>query len=199
MTHVKGVLRRRSLRKLLDAGRMDDIPDWLRQHELSVEDRTMIGRLHPSFMGGEYLPRLKQDETEIARISIESTTGDVQAVYARWTGKRYVYRVVDEYQGDTLTRPTVRTSLRPLTMGELIRFFLGAWDLLNCLDGNFDGELKGMLRFFEGESAFYPCFDAALRELVRQRFAQADPATGADADEAGAGHADAPHRGQSAR
>jgi hypothetical protein len=55
-------------------------------------------------------------------------------------------------------------------MGQLIDFFLGAWDLYVCLDSNFDGELDGMLEFFTGESEFYPCFDDALRELVRQRF-----------------------------
>jgi len=39
--------------------------------------------IHPSFMGGEYLPDYRRDEIEIARIELESTTSDVISVRAR--------------------------------------------------------------------------------------------------------------------
>ena len=39
-----------------------------------------------------------------------------------------------------------------------------------CLDCNFDGKLKEMLGFFEGESEYYPYFDAELRRRVREKF-----------------------------
>jgi hypothetical protein len=55
-------------------------------------------------MGGEYLPDLKQDEVEIARITIASTTQDVTSVFARRGKHRIYYRVVDEYGGETLLR-----------------------------------------------------------------------------------------------
>ena len=121
-------------------------------------------------MGGEYLPTAVHHEVEIARIAIASTTSDVTSLYARPVGRRIVYRMVDEYGGSSLEGRTTRTSIRPLTMGQLIKFFLGAWDLYVCLDCNFEGDLERMLDFFSGESEFYPCFDAALRDLVRQRF-----------------------------
>ena len=172
LTHVKGTARREALREALDIGQIDDVPDSVKSAALSHAARQYAGSLHPSFMSGEYLPSVDGSEVEIARIHIQSTTGDVTCVYARLVGKRIAYRVVDEYEGDTLSDPTRRTSVRALTMGQLIDFFLGAWDLYACLDCNFDGELGGMLDFFTGESEYYPCFDEALRELVIQRFSQ---------------------------
>jgi hypothetical protein len=170
LTRVKGTARRDALREVLDTGQIDDVPDAIKGAALSDVARQFAGSLHPSFMSGEYLPTGRELEVEIARIHIRSTTGDVTSVYARPVGRRIAYRVVDEYSGECLSGRTKRTSAKALTMGQLIDFFLGAWDLYACLDGNFDGELDGMLDFFTGESEFYPCFDDALRELVRQRF-----------------------------
>ncbi len=63
---------------------------------------------------------------EIARINIDSTTSDVTSVYARPGKGRIYYRVVDEYQGDSLTEKRTRSSKRPLSLGVLITFFLAA-------------------------------------------------------------------------
>lgn len=182
LTHVKGAARRAALERLIDEGRLDEIPDFLAQAKLSEEERAAIGRIHPRFMGGEYLPDQAHGEVEIARIEIASTTFDVTSVYARRSGRRIRYRVVDEYQGDTLSAPTTRTSLQPLTLGALTDFFLGAWDLLDVLQMNFDGDLESMLDFFAGRSAFYPDFDRLLRERVREAFPPDDDGTG-DADD----------------
>jgi hypothetical protein len=170
LTQVKGTARRKALRKALDEGQILQVPDAIKNAALSEAARQYVGSLHPSYMGGEYLPTVDMAEVEIARIRINSTTGDVTSVYARPAGQRIAYRVVDEYQGDTLSDPKRRTSIKPLTMGQLIDFFLGAWDLYACLDGNFEGDLKEMLGFFEGESEFYPHFDSELRRLVREKF-----------------------------
>jgi hypothetical protein len=63
--------------------------------------RTSLGHIHPSFMGGEYLPADRRHETEIARIVLDSATCDVISVRARIgrTGYRMRYRIVDEYDG----------------------------------------------------------------------------------------------------
>jgi hypothetical protein len=170
LTQVKGTVRRKALRKALEEGQISELPDEIKSPALSEFVRQYVGRLHPSFMGGEYLPNAKAAEVEVARIRIDSTTGDVISVYARQVGRRIAYRVVDEYGGETLSGRSERTSMRPLTMGQLLDFFLGAWNLYVCLDCNFDGDLQGMLEFFEGESEFYPYFDAELRSLVREKF-----------------------------
>lgn len=155
LTHVKGRARRAAIRDALENGDLADIPGYVTTAELDQTNRERIGRFHPMFMGGEYLPRLKAGEVEIARISIKSTTYDVTVMYAQRVGSRINYRVVDEYRGETLSTRTTRTSVRPLTMGQLVDFFLNAWDLIGCLEMNFESDLDGMLDFFNGESEFY--------------------------------------------
>jgi hypothetical protein len=76
---------------------------------LDAPQRAALGRLHPSLMGGEYLPASKDAEVEIARIEIKSTTYDVTTMNARPGSSRIHYRVVDEYEGETLSGVTRRT------------------------------------------------------------------------------------------
>jgi len=168
MTRVKGTLRRKLLREALESGNIDQVPPCACETSLDESSRQMIGRIHPLYMGGEYLPKVKSDEVEIARISIQSTTGDVVCLYARRVGSRIAYRMADEYEGSTLESPSTRTSMRPLTMGEMMAFFLTSWNLFTCLDWNYDKDLKGKLGFFSAESEYSPYFDDALREQVAQ-------------------------------
>jgi len=88
-------------------------------------------------MGGEYLPDLSVTETMIARITIASTTQDVTCVYARRGKGRIYYRVVDEYEGATLSGKSARTSSQPLSLRELDSFFSAAWSVLDVLEMNF--------------------------------------------------------------
>ena len=47
-------------------------------------------------MGGEYLPADLEDEIEVARIELASTTGDVIQLRARPSDGRILYRAVGE-------------------------------------------------------------------------------------------------------
>ncbi len=170
LTQVKGEWRRKLLLDALEAGEINEVPPSLLSPSLDDDLRRAIGGLHPGFMGGEYLPTAKGTEVEIARIRVASTMSDATSIYARRKGKRIAYRVVDEYEGDTLSSRTTRTSTQPLTMGELLDFFLRAWDLYEILQLNYENDLESMLCFFGAESAFYPCLDQSLRERVRARF-----------------------------
>lgn len=169
MTRVKGTLRRKLLREAMESGNIDQVPPAARESALDEANRRMIGRIHPLYMGGEYLPKMKKDEVEIARISIQSTTGDVVCLYARPVGHRIAYRVADEYEGSTLDGPSVRTSMRPLTMGAMMEFFLTSWNLFTCLDCNYEDDLQRKLNFFNAESEYYPYFGDTLRDQVVQR------------------------------
>lgn len=169
MTRVKGTLRRKLLREAMESGNIDQVPPAARESALDEANRRMIGRIHPLYMGGEYLPKMRKDEVEIARISIQSTTGNVVCLYARPVGHRIAYRVADEYEGSTLDGPSVRTSMRPLTMGAMMEFFLTSWNLFTCLDCNYEDDLQRKLNFFNAESEYYPYFDDTLREQVVQR------------------------------
>ena len=169
MTSVKGTIRRKALRSALERGQLDQIPDEVKQATLHELNLQMVGSFHPRFMGGEYLPKIKIGEVEIARISINSTTGDVTCLYARPVGGRILYRMADEYEGSTLGKTSTRTSTKPLTMGQMIRFFLKSWNLFECLDCNYEADTNRQLAFFNAESEYYPYFDATLRDMVLSR------------------------------
>ena len=93
---------------------------------------------------------------------------DVTCVYARRTKDRIRYRVVDEFEGETLSEKTRRTSKQPLTLAELADFFLGGWNLLEVLEMNCLGEAgraDEARAFFWASSEFYPGF----KHLIEQR------------------------------
>ena len=85
-----------------------------------------LGIVHPTLMGGNYLEDKSLNEIEIARIFILSTTGDVTSVYAQFEDGLILYRVVDEYEGETLTELSKIKSKEPLSLSELLDFFMGA-------------------------------------------------------------------------
>jgi hypothetical protein len=175
VSRVKGALVKARLRELLASDRHDEVARLLREEGVPEDQVRALGRVHPLYMGGNYLPNLRTGEVEIARIFIQSTTGDVTAVYAQPHEGRIRYRVVDEYTGDTLNkRKARRKSELPLTLGELYDFFTGAWRLHQVLDMNFQGDVEGMLGFFVAESDFYPDLDALCRQRVLEAFAQED-------------------------
>ena len=175
LTRVKGAARRSQLRQLLDEGPVEEIPEFLTRPALSESEREQLGAIHPMLMGGEYLPDQEPQEVEIARIEIASTTGDVTCVYARPVGQRIHYRVVDEYGGETLTGESELESDGPLSLCELEEFFLGAWDLMEDLEMNFECDRSSMLGFFRASSLFYPMLDDLLRWRVAEEFRAEDP------------------------
>ena len=96
------------------------------QNSLIAAMRAAWGRVHPSNMGGEYLPPLRKGEVEIARISLESVTADQISVRARRVRERIRYRVVDEYSETSTYVCHPASSVSPLSMGELIALMEGA-------------------------------------------------------------------------
>lgn len=167
---IKGANRRHIYEMALKNDEADQLSPAFSQHALHEEDRRLMGRIHPSFMGGEYLPNTGRQEVEIARITIASTTRDVTCVYARPLGRRIAYRIVDEYNGDTITGPAERTSIQPLGLGALVKFFITGWDLLQCLEYNFgeDGYPREETHAFivDASSSFYSEFGRAITEEV---------------------------------
>lgn len=171
---VKGAERRRMLASILSEGDAP-LPLVLAEPVLAAGLLRSWGSFHPAMLGGEYLPDRRGTELEIARITLQSVTQDVICLYAAQGHGRIRYRVVDEYDGDTLSGPTRRTSVKPLTIGALAEFFLCAWNPEPVLAVNFslqDGSLDEALDFISGESAFYPGFEALLRQRIRSWWAQ---------------------------
>ena len=170
LSKVKGAVVRERLENLFRDGRHAEVEALLGEQGISKADLRALGAVHPRMMGGNYLPDAEDGEVEIARIEIASTTFDVTCVFAKSDNGVIRYRVVDEYEGDTLSEPSEMTSNKPLTLGELTDFFLIGWPLIDVLEMNFDDDLESALGFFTAKSEFYPDLDRLCRQRVIEAF-----------------------------
>jgi len=166
---IKGAERKALYERLLREGETNAVHELLYQPSLTPEQRRISGSIHPAFMGGEYLPDCEKSEVEIARITIASTTQDVTCVYASRTPEGIAYRVVDEYDGDTLDGDRVGLTSQPMSLDELVAFFMEAWNLRLVLAANFasqgypKSEVKG---FVDASSSFYAEFGIAIQARI---------------------------------
>ena len=159
--NIQGEVRRRILEQALESGNDDFPPEGLLKPVLEPGLRDLLGKIHPMFMGGEYLPDYLPEEVEIARVAMKSTTGDVTSVRAfRESDGLIHYRVVDEYERE-YTIPKAESGL-PLTTGEMIQLLdETSWEAkglvmpileMNCEWNGGDG----MRGFIWVSSDFYP-------------------------------------------
>ena len=165
LASIHGEERRKDVQRRLDTGGFDPLVwgEWLTDAQLDDSTRRLIGAMHPALMGGEYLPPTGEHEIEIARIVLASVTQDVTSIRARRSGKRIVYRVVDEY--GTKFKLGKRWSSAPLTLKELIRLIDGTNQddgdgglVFSTLRMNIgaSGDAEGMRDFVAVESSLYP-------------------------------------------
>ena len=178
LSTVKGAERQNDIRQRLAAGCLDEVPDWMAQQSLDKEVRDALGRIHPHLMGGEYLPNLLPNEIEIARISLESVTGDVISIRARRGRRRIYYRIVDEYgSGSYLQQPTRKSSIRPISLGQLEQMIEEADTGLGIIRYNWEcGTDNATLRnFLQATSPFYPDLVRLYRYRVDAWLALAEP------------------------
>jgi hypothetical protein len=187
VSRIKGEQRRLRGEELLREGRIDEVHQLVAQGmlsaDLSDQDLDEWGRVHPSNLGGEYLPELDEGEVEIARVAISSTTGDVQSVRAHRAPDGIRIQVVDEYDREFSTG--VRAYEQPLTLRELIDF-IDASDVedaggpggglvlgLVCAWYGYDSDRPDrLLTAAWASSAFYPdlgrYYERAIRDLVAE-------------------------------
>jgi hypothetical protein len=158
LSSVKGAERQDHIRKLIAEGRTDEVPDWMAHESLDTETRTMIGRMHQRFMGGEYLPDLRKNEVEIARISLESVTGDVISVRARRGKHRIYYRIVDEYGSENFTKAARQSSVRPITLGQVVQLIEESDAGMGYIRFNWENsdDVEYLHHFMRVTSPFYP-------------------------------------------
>jgi len=173
LSKVKGAVLRRKLKILFDEGRHSELRQLV-EVAFSASDRKVLESIHPMHMGGNYLPDTEGGEVEIARISINSTTFDVTSVYARPEDGVIRYRVVDEYEGDTLQGVAEARSNEPMPLGEFADYFMTAWPLIEVLKMNFEDDVEAALEFFSADSDFYPELDQLCRQRVRDQFPEPD-------------------------
>jgi hypothetical protein len=106
----KGADRKRWVNEALEPRRASEIEDWMVLEKIPDSLRKAAGKIHPRFMGGEYLPDFAEHEVEIARVTLQSTTQDVFSIRARPAVERIEYRIADEYDTEWQFSPS--SSLR---------------------------------------------------------------------------------------
>ena len=175
---VKGTQRRSSIEKLIEEGSVLDVEDWLAHSSLDDRTRELIGRFHPDFMGGEYLPDLKLGEIEIARIELASTTADVISIRAIKRKSRIYYSVQDEYSTKFKFKP--RWSNKPITLSQVINLIETAsndeWGSralspLFLLEYNYlryGADLDTSRSFVRITSAFYPELESYYEQVIEE-------------------------------
>jgi hypothetical protein len=180
LRNVKGRNRREMIRDYYAAGKLDQLSDELLRDSLSDGARASLGKIHPTFMGGEYLPNYCRQEVEVARIALASTTSDVISLRAWPSGSRIKYRVVDEYATEFLLPQ--QTSRRPFSLRQLIRFLDSveqpgadaAWKrsgfVLSYNECNLDcgTDLEALQDFTSVSSDFYPDLGSHYREAMEE-------------------------------
>ena len=97
---VKGTQRREMIKNFWDQGNFDLLDDTLLKDELDDNERESLGAVHPSFMGGEYLPEYLPLVTEIARIELQSTTADVTEMLEKIVETFQDREIVETFQDE---------------------------------------------------------------------------------------------------
>ena len=123
LSKIKGQERRRIVKKMIKDGDIKD--NAMVKEKLTEWERNLISKLHPVYMGGEFLPDTKNNEVEIARVIMKSTTQDIISIRAKKRKKDIVYSVEDEYNSEEEGfgyKLIQKTSKKPFSFREFINF-----------------------------------------------------------------------------
>ena len=166
LTHVEARVTGKARKELVKHALQNDetVPSKYLKSSLSEDLKQSIGSIDPSFLGGEFLPELGENDVIIASINLKSTTADVIAVIARLTDKGIEYRVEDEYmdsypEGEEHYKVQPNFSKEPLSFKELINLIDNAREGGGLIDSSknfYPEEPEEYYDFATAESAFYP-------------------------------------------
>jgi len=183
LSRVKGTWRRDILEMAVEEDRLPEVDPFFTATSLSDEERKARSAVHPSFMGGEYLPDFEDYEVEVARIELNSVTGDVISVRGSQTQDGFRYRVVDEYDNECLLEPNEITVDKPLCLGDFGKFVCRTANIAEIVSLNEFGDVREAKAFFRGKSTFYPQFSRYLSRTIEHLLPEADD--DAETDERG--------------
>ena len=150
--NIKGEHRRRMVEGALRTGKFELLPPSFLSDDLSHDERRFRGAMHPTLLGGEFLPEYLSDEVEIARLSLDTTTWDVYQVRAQTDADgRIHYRVVDEDESweNGLIHVSPESSEKPFTFGEMVSF-IDNIEAGDCYGGHFTNAVRDS-QYVQGE------------------------------------------------
>ena len=173
---VKGVARRKAIRNAWDNGNLEKLSDLVLKGKLNDQERSSLGKLHPSLMGGEYLPDYEPGQTTIVRILLQSVTIDVIELRARpQPDGTFRLKWIDEYNG--LFRFDYDRHIEfdlPLTFEELVDYIDNSYcDMVHLPLGyneenakyeSGDNYLNTLRHFTSVSSPFYPNLGAFYQD-----------------------------------
>jgi hypothetical protein len=171
LSRVKGTWRRDVLTMAIEEDRLNEVAPFFTRTALDDDDRRARSAVHPAFMGGEYLPDFEDDEVEVARLELESVTGDVISVRLRRDSEGYHYRVTDEYDGECLAEPTSVTVDKPFTLYEFGKFVCRVSCLSDIVELHEFSDASSAKSFVCGSSTFYPEFGEFVSRAIANLFA----------------------------
>ena len=171
LSRIPGTERRRIAKQILDTAGLEGLQGWLAKEQLSEAERSAWGGIHPALMGGEFLPSIDAAEVEIARISMNSTTGDVISIRARHEESGIRYSIVDEYE--TEFEPAIERSRQPLSTRELIEVIdrssnggdVGLVLPILAINYEYSDDPESLTSFMAVSSDYYP----GLRDFYETR------------------------------
>ena len=196
LSRIRGQQRQQIARELYETSGFTALNEFLVKEGLAEAERAAWGAVGPWNMGGEYLPELDAGEIEIARISMDSTTGDQISVRARQHEGSIRYRIVGEYEDEEGMRLILSfdSSEQPLTLGRLMELIDGA-----CIPGHvysggiltsswemtaeFSSDEDEIVSFLSLSSPFYAQIEACYRELAEDWLADRRREAGYDLEE----------------
>ena len=118
LSKIKGQERKEMVSKYLKSNDLSAM-SYLTDESLPEEIRKSYGQIHPNFMGGEYLPDTKDNEVEIARVVLKSTTQDVYSFRAKKLKNKIKYSIHDEYE--ITFDLAIKSSTKPLTFSQILK------------------------------------------------------------------------------
>ncbi len=155
--------------QIKERSKKSDIKKIINTDELTKKEVDELASL--LFMEGSDLPKLKDDEVEIARLSFDTTIGNAYSLRAEWLADDIAYRIVTEATDFEISVP-IKLSKQPLTLRQTILQFeqaeppIGLNDLAYAIkheDADFDFE-----NYIKAESAFYSGFVQFYRFASKQ-------------------------------
>ena len=176
LANIKGERRRQLIKRLAATGDLAELGTRWVVETLTEDEQNALAMIHPSFMGGEFLPDYPSGEVEIARVCLESLLADVISIRARRDGTQIRYRIVDEYKNDFEFAPTVTDT--PLSLAELIHLmdtasnpFTDSVGLTNSFrDDNLEPgiDAETLVDFVRVSSLFYPQLEEYYRAEAKE-------------------------------
>ena len=170
LSRVKGTWRREILTMAVADDYLNEVDPFFTRVSLEDEDCQARAAVHPTFMGGEYLPDFEDGEVEVARIDLRSITADAISIRLRRIPTGFAYRVVDEYMDENenglLEAPTTALSTAPLTLADFGAFVVRASRLKEICDTDRFDSVDEAQAFVYASSEFYPTFSAYVAATI---------------------------------